>query len=113
MKKATQRQANTALPEEEIDISDVRIDPVRVGESHLEAEVSTPYGVARVSLDLSQDDVVGVRAVLSSGNAYQSIVESRTSGTGDFETQVGISSTLRLAATFIIQCFQQEAAKVN
>ena len=73
----------------EIDISDVRILPVRVGESDLEAEVTTPYGLARVTLDLSRDDVVGVRAVLPSGNQYQSIVDSWASDTGDHETDGG------------------------
>jgi hypothetical protein len=97
----------------EIDVSDVRINPVSLGEGHLKAEVTTPYGVARVTLDLSSDDIVGVRAVLPSGNVYQSIVESWASDAGDFETEVGISSTLRLAAIFIVKCFQEEAARVD
>jgi hypothetical protein len=97
----------------EIDISDVRVNPVRVGESDLEAEVTTPYGVARVTMDLSQDDVVGVKAVLPSGNEYEGIVDSWDSNTVEHETQAGISTTLELAAAFIIQCFQKEGAGVN
>jgi hypothetical protein len=100
-------------PGKEIDISDVRINPVRVGESDLEAEVTTPYGVARVTMDLSSDDVVGVRAVLPSGNQYQSVVDSWASDTVGHETDQGISSTLRLAVDFIIQCFEKEAARAN
>ena len=105
--------AKAASPEKEIDISNVRIVPVRMGESDLEAEVTTPHGTARVTLDLSRDEVVGLRAVLPSGNEYQAVIDSWASDTVDQETEEGTSSALRLAAGFIIQCFEKEAARAN
>lgn len=86
---------------------------MRVGESDLEAEVTTPYGTARVTLDLSRDEVVGLRAVLPSGNEYQAVIDSWASDTVDPESAEGMSSTLWLAAGFIIQCFEKEAARAN
>jgi hypothetical protein len=111
-----QRRAPAAAERQgtaEIDISDVRIIPVRLGGSDLEAEVTTRYGVARVTLDLTSDDAVEARAVLPSGNVYERVVDSWDGDAGEHETLEGISSTLRVAAGFIIQCFQKEATRVN
>ena len=94
----------------EIDISDVNFRPVSLGESHLKAEVSTPHGVAQLEMDLSGEETARLKVVLPSGNEYQGTVDSWDGDAGPRETDLGISATLELAAAFILQCFEKEAA---
>lgn len=92
---------------QQIDLSDVKMTPVRTGENNIEAEVETKHGVARLTLDLSTDEYVGLTIVLPSGNEYKSKIDSWADDTVDDD------STLRLAAAAVVQCFEKEIQKRN
>ena len=64
-------------------------------------------------MDLSGEEDVGLNVVLPSGNEYQTTVDSWDGDAGPRETDLGISATLELAAAFILQCFEKEAARQN
>lgn len=83
---------------ETIDLSDVEISLVDAGESSLEADVKTRHGSARLCIDLSSENEVGVRATLPSGNEYTSGIASWAADGIDLETGDGVASILRLEA---------------
>jgi hypothetical protein len=96
-----------------IDLSDVKIHLLSESESDLEAEVTTKHGAARLTMDFSSGEYVGLRAMLPSGNVYTSKIDSGASEVVDDETDAGCTPVLRLSAAFVVQCFEKELQKQN
>ena len=96
-----------------VDLSDVKMNQVRTGDSDIEAEVTTKHGVARLIVDLSSKKCVGLSAVLPSGEVYTSEIDSWSSDRVDGETEEGLASIMRLSAGFVVQCFEKEIQKQN
>jgi hypothetical protein len=109
MKKSKRKVKRLAMP----DISDVRMEPVRVDKRELEAEVTTRYGTARRVMDLSSDDEVGLRITLPSRSVFTTSIDSWASDKVDHGNEEGRNSILRLAAAAVIQSFEKEAALKN
>lgn len=96
-----------------IDFRDVEMQPIREGENDLEVEVKTKHGVADLTIDLSQEECVNLRAVLPSWGEYKSKIDSWANNIRDHESAEGRQSMLRLAAAFVVLCFEKENRKRN
>lgn len=86
----------------------VHLTVVEVQDSTLGVEVRGPLGSARVTMDFSRCDRVGLRVVLPSGGEYVSTIDSWTSDEVDLETEEGRRSIIRLAAQAAMQCLYRE-----
>ena len=96
------------MSEQVIEPGDVKMRIVREGDSSLEVEVTTRHGVAQLTMDLSSTSAIGLKAVLPMGNAYESKIDSWAGDSIDDESEEGRESVLRLAAAFVVRCFEKE-----
>jgi len=96
-----------------IDLGEVKMNSVYMGDNDIEVEVTTKHGVARLTMDLSSKKCVGLSAVLPSGKIYTSEIDSWASDEVDDETEEELASIMRLSAGFVVQCFEKEIQKQN
>jgi hypothetical protein len=91
-----------------LDLSGISVELVGESDNGLEVQVTTIRGTTRITMDFTQHESVGLKAVLPSGNTYTAAIDSWTGGQPDLQTEDGRASILRLVAGMVTQCFEKE-----